>query len=40
MDLAGGLPQIGTLVLAPDLLTPLLAKLTAAPSDGTGAAAS
>jgi hypothetical protein len=28
-DLAGGLPQIGTLVLAPDLLAPLLARLTA-----------
>jgi regulator of protease activity HflC (stomatin/prohibitin superfamily) len=31
-DLAGGLPQIGSLVLAPELLTPLLAKLTAAPT--------
>jgi regulator of protease activity HflC (stomatin/prohibitin superfamily) len=40
MDLAGGLPQIGTLVLAPDLLTPLLARLTAPPSDGNGAATS
>jgi regulator of protease activity HflC (stomatin/prohibitin superfamily) len=29
-DLAGSLPQIGTLVLAPDLLAPLLAKLAAA----------
>jgi SPFH domain / Band 7 family len=28
-DLAGSLPQIGSLVLAPELLTPLLAKLTA-----------
>jgi regulator of protease activity HflC (stomatin/prohibitin superfamily) len=28
-DLAGGLPQIGSLVLAPDLLAPLLARLTA-----------
>jgi regulator of protease activity HflC (stomatin/prohibitin superfamily) len=27
-DLAGSLPQIGSLVLAPELLTPLLAKLT------------
>lgn len=31
-DLAGGLPQIGSLVLAPDLLAPLLARLTAAPA--------
>jgi regulator of protease activity HflC (stomatin/prohibitin superfamily) len=31
-DLAGGLPQIGSLVLAPELLTPLLAKLAAAPT--------
>src|SRR5215470_8184210 len=31
-DLAASLPQIGTLVLAPDLLTPLLSKLAA----GTG----
>jgi hypothetical protein len=27
-DLAGGLPQIGTLVLAPDLLTSLMSRLT------------
>ncbi|HKR69860.1 MAG TPA: SPFH domain-containing protein [Streptosporangiaceae bacterium] len=27
-DLAGSLPQIGSLVIAPELLTPLLAKLT------------
>jgi hypothetical protein len=31
-DLAAGLPQIGSLVLAPELLTPLLAKLAAAPT--------
>jgi regulator of protease activity HflC (stomatin/prohibitin superfamily) len=31
-DLAAGLPQIGSLVLAPELLTPLLAKLAAAPA--------
>ena len=36
-DLAGGLPQIGSLVLAPDLLTPLLAKLTADPAAAPGA---
>jgi len=29
MDLAGNLPQVGTLVLSPDLLTPLLSKLAA-----------
>jgi hypothetical protein len=26
-DLAGSLPQIGTLVISPDMLAPLLAKL-------------
>jgi len=31
-DLAAGLPQIGTLVLAPDLLTPLLSRLAAPPA--------
>ncbi|MDR2983492.1 MAG: hypothetical protein LBV34_01500, partial [Nocardiopsaceae bacterium] len=31
-DLAGSLPEIGTLVLAPDLLTPLLSKLAADPA--------
>jgi regulator of protease activity HflC (stomatin/prohibitin superfamily) len=31
-DLAGSLPEIGTLVLAPDLLTPLLVKLAADPA--------
>lgn len=31
-DLAGSLPQVGSLVLAPDLLAPLLAKLTAGPA--------
>jgi regulator of protease activity HflC (stomatin/prohibitin superfamily) len=36
-DLAGGLPQIGSLVLAPDLLAPLLAKLTADPAARPGA---
>ena len=37
-DLAGGMPPIGTLVLAPELLTPLLARLGARPSrpDGSG----
>ena len=35
-ELAASLPQIGSLVLAPDLLAPLLAKLTAA---GNGSAA-
>src|SRR5215831_11045706 len=34
-DLAASLPQIGTLVLAPDLLTPLLARLTAGPAAAT-----
>lgn len=34
-DLAASLPQIGTLVLTPDLLAPLLAKLTAAPTART-----
>ena len=34
-DLAASLPQIGTLVLTPDLLAPLLAKLTAAPAAPT-----
>ncbi len=40
-DLSGSLPQIGTLMLTPDLLAPLLARLTtAAPSQpGTGIAA-
>src|SRR5215467_11642721 len=32
-DLAASLPQIGTLVLAPDLLTPLLSKLAAGPGE-------
>lgn len=32
-DFAGGLPRIGNLVLAPELLTPLLAKLAAPPPD-------
>lgn len=36
-DLAGGLPQIGSLVLAPDLLAPLLARLTAGPAVPPGA---
>jgi hypothetical protein len=31
-DLAGSLPQIGSVVLAPDLLTPLLTKLATAPA--------
>ncbi|MGH9126979.1 MAG: SPFH domain-containing protein [Acidimicrobiales bacterium] len=31
-DVAGNLPQIGTLNLTPDLLTPLLARLTAGPA--------
>jgi regulator of protease activity HflC (stomatin/prohibitin superfamily) len=31
-DLAGNLPQIGALVLAPELLTPLLSKLAADPA--------
>ena len=31
-DLAGNLPQIGALVLAPDLLAPLLSKLAADPA--------
>jgi len=38
-DLAGGLPQIGTLVLAPDLLASLMSRLTAggpAVTDGAG----
>ena len=35
-DLAGSLPQIGSLVLAPDLLAPLLARLSAGPADGPG----
>src|SRR5215831_5771892 len=34
-DLAASLPQIGTLVLAPDLLTPLLSRLTAGPAAAT-----
>jgi regulator of protease activity HflC (stomatin/prohibitin superfamily) len=34
-DLAGGLPQIGSLVLAPELITPLLARLAAAPAATT-----
>jgi len=33
-DVAGGLPHIGSLVVAPELFTPLLARLTAAESDG------
>jgi regulator of protease activity HflC (stomatin/prohibitin superfamily) len=37
-DLAGSLPQIGTLVLSPDMLAPLLAKLSAgAPQDAATA---
>jgi len=35
-DLAGGLPQIGSLVVAPELFTPLLARLTA-PESGAAA---
>jgi len=40
-ELAGGLPQIGTLALTPDLLTPLLARLNggsapAGPAAGAG----
>ena len=38
LDLAGHLPQIGTLVLAPDLLASLAAKLTAAPPGPAGMA--
>jgi len=38
-DLAGGLPQIGTLVLAPDLLTTLMARLTAGDADPAPAVA-
>lgn len=33
-ELAGNLPQIGTLTLTPDLLTPILARLGAAPAAG------
>jgi regulator of protease activity HflC (stomatin/prohibitin superfamily) len=33
-ELAGQLPQIGTLVLSPDLLQPVLARLGSTPSDG------
>jgi regulator of protease activity HflC (stomatin/prohibitin superfamily) len=35
-ELAGNLPQIGTLVLTPDLLAPLLARLTAGSPPGPG----
>jgi regulator of protease activity HflC (stomatin/prohibitin superfamily) len=35
-DLAASLPQIGSLVLTPDLLAPLLARLGAAQAPGTG----
>jgi regulator of protease activity HflC (stomatin/prohibitin superfamily) len=35
-DLAASLPQIGSIVLAPDLLTPLLAKLAPGPAAGPG----
>ncbi len=38
-ELAGKLPQIGSLVLSPDLLAPVLAKLgaaEAAPAGGAG----
>ena len=39
-DLAGGLPQIGTLVLAPDLLTSLLSRLASGdPAVGDGCTA-
>ncbi len=43
-ELAGSLPQIGTLALTPDLLTPLLARLNggsapAGPGAGAGRAA-
>jgi regulator of protease activity HflC (stomatin/prohibitin superfamily) len=37
-DLAANLPQIGTLTLTPDLLTPILARLGAAPPNGHGPA--
>ena len=36
-ELAANLPQIGTLTLAPDLLTPVLARLGAAPTSGRAA---
>jgi regulator of protease activity HflC (stomatin/prohibitin superfamily) len=35
-DLAASLPQIGSVVLTPDLLAPLLAKLAAGPAAGPG----
>jgi regulator of protease activity HflC (stomatin/prohibitin superfamily) len=35
-ELAGNLPQIGTLVLTPDLLAPLLSRLTAGAPPGPG----
>jgi regulator of protease activity HflC (stomatin/prohibitin superfamily) len=38
-DLAASLPRIGSLVLAPDLLAPLLAKLTEAPAARNGSGA-
>jgi len=39
-DLAGGLPRIGSLVVTPDLLAPLLAKIsTVGPDAGDGAGA-
>jgi regulator of protease activity HflC (stomatin/prohibitin superfamily) len=37
-DLAGGLPQIGTLVLAPDLLTSLMSRLASGDPAASGAA--
>ena len=37
-DLAGSLPQIGSLVLTPDLLAPLLARLGAGQAPGPGSA--
>lgn len=37
-ELAGNLPQIGTLTLTPDLLTPILARLGAGPLAGQDAA--
>ena len=39
-ELAGSLPQIGSLVLAPDLIAPLLARLTPATTPGPGTGAS
>jgi regulator of protease activity HflC (stomatin/prohibitin superfamily) len=37
-DMAGGLPQIGTLVLAPDLLTSLMSRLASGDPEATGSA--